>query len=847
MRQFLPVPVILAVIILTSFILTDIYHDIRDQTLDNYHRRQLLLARQASLGISKHVNEYQTDLTFLAQLQSVIKGNKRGLNLLDTYVRNRGDDIINIALMNSSGTLTYIYPEKEFIGSDISYQSHVKRLLETKKPVLSEVFDSVEGYRAVSYHVPLFTSGKFTGSLSVLIPFNRVAERFLGDLKTCPGGYAWMISRGGTVLYHPDKNEVGRNILHGMDKHAGLPDLFQRMIGGEEGKATYVYYAREEDNSREESKHASFTPVPVANTHWSIAVVTPESEILKELTGFRNRFIIIMALSIIGLALLSGLLSRNIWLLREENRLRELASELSRSREQLHLIIENSPAGIGVMDDTGNTRLINRRFTELFGYTISDIPDLEAWSRQAYPDSDYRNIKRQQWYEKTKDLDPGKGYSISESVRIQTRDGNFRIVDIITGRMEDGVIGLFNDRTDEIDAARKKKELEQQLSRARKMESLGLLAGGVAHDLNNILLGIVTYPDMILRQLPDDSPLRRPMETIQQAGSRAAAIVSDLLTLTRGAARRESRLDLGNCIREFSTSPEARELFKQIPEVAFTMDLAERELPLTGSRVHILKSIFNLVSNGYEAIEGEGKVHLETDYRKLTAELEAYERIPPGEYVLLSIHDTGPGIPLETLDRIFEPFYTRKVMGRSGSGLGLSVVWNTMRDHNGFIDIRSDSSGTSFHLYFPMAPLGKPSIEEDNPSEIPEGSNETILVVDDDPVQRDVAVNILNELGYEVKACEKGEEAVEYVKEKSVDLVILDMILEESIDGKETYRRILDVRPGTRAIIVSGYALNEDAKETLEMGASLFLGKPYSVSEIGQAVHKALSMKTHQE
>jgi CheY-like chemotaxis protein len=187
-------------------------------------------------------------------------------------------------------------------------------------------------------------------------------------------------------------------------------------------------------------------------------------------------------------------------------------------------------------------------------------------------------------------------------------------------------------------------------------------------------------------------------------------------------------------------------------------------------------------------------------------------------------------------------------MGRSGSGLGLSVVWNTMRDHNGFIDIKSDNRGTSFHLFFPMATAGKTmTTRDDNLSGIPEGSGERLLVVDDDPVQRDVAVNILAELGYEVIACEKGEEAVEYLREKSVDLLILDMILEEGIDGKETYRRILEVQPGTRAIIVSGYALNEDARETLEMGALSFLSKPYSVSELGQAVHEALSMDIHQE
>ncbi len=209
-------------------------------------------------------------------------------------------------------------------------------------------------------------------------------------------------------------------------------------------------------------------------------------------------------------------------------------------------------------------------------------------------------------------------------------------------------------------------------------------------------------------------------------------------------------------------------------------------------------------------------------------------------YAVLSIADDVPGISPEDMERIFEPFYSNKVMGRSGTGLGLTVVWNTIQDHKGWVDLISNSGGTTFDLYFPLVEAKE---AEREPAAEPVdcmGNGESVLIVDDVEEQRLIARGMLDALGYRTTAAVDGEEAEAYLKEHSADLVVLDMIMEPGINGRETYERILKIHPGQRAVIASGYSETDDVKATLALGASTFINKPYSMEEIGLAVKKAL-------
>ena len=220
--------------------------------------------------------------------------------------------------------------------------------------------------------------------------------------------------------------------------------------------------------------------------------------------------------------------------------------------------------------------------------------------------------------------------------------------------------------------------------------------------------------------------------------------------------------------------------------------------------------------------------------------LRGYDTITRGEYVVLSISDDGSGISADDLEQIFEPFYTKKVMGRSGTGLGLAVVWNVMQDHKGYIDVISDADGTSFELFFPIT---RDTISVEDlalPIEDYKGSGETILVIDDVKSQREISCEMLNTLGYQTQAVSSGEEAVEFLKENRVDILLLDMIMDPGINGRETYERIRMIHPQQKAVIVSGFAETDEVRKAQRLGAGKFLRKPLTLERIGLAVKEEL-------
>ncbi len=269
---------------------------------------------------------------------------------------------------------------------------------------------------------------------------------------------------------------------------------------------------------------------------------------------------------------------------------------------------------------------------------------------------------------------------------------------------------------------------------------------------------------------------------------------------------------------------------------------------ILGSPVHLSKTVMNLLSNAAEAMPSGGKITIATENRYIDTPIRGYDDVEQGDYVTLTISDNGTGISSRDVEKIFEPFYTKKVMGRSGSGLGMAVVWGTVKDHKGYIDVVSHHHrGTVFTLYFPVTrkQIGK----EDIPLSIQDymGNKETILVIDDVEDQREIATSILERLNYTVTSVSTGEEAVRYVKTHEVDLLVLDMIMDPGIDGLETYRRIIAFNPGQKAIIASGFSETDRVREAQRIGAGTYVKKPYTLQKIGLAVKSELEKNITQK
>ncbi len=381
------------------------------------------------------------------------------------------------------------------------------------------------------------------------------------------------------------------------------------------------------------------------------------------------------------------------------------------------------------------------------------------------------------------------------------------------------------------------KKMEEKLSQSQKLESLGMLAGWVAHDLNNMLSGIVSYPELLLLDLPDDSRLRKPLETIRKSGIKATEIVQDLLAMARRGAAISEIVDLGQILRDYLSSPEYGKMMSYHPHVDLQTEIEDDLLNIEGSPVHLFKAMMNMISNAAEAMPNGGTITITLKNEYVSRAVPGFNQIDEGEYTMLSIKDTGLGMSAEDIEHVFEPFYTKKVMGRSGTGLGMSVVWGVVKDHNGQIDIDSTiGTGTQIKIRFPSTRASSREVAAETSMADFNGMGETILLVDDVAEQREIASGILNRLGYNVSAVSSGEQAIAFVKSQSVDLLILDMIMAPGIDGLETYRQCRKIRPDQKAIIASGYSESEKVRHAQSLGVGAYLRKPYTIRQMGETV-----------
>jgi two-component system cell cycle sensor histidine kinase/response regulator CckA len=513
---------------------------------------------------------------------------------------------------------------------------------------------------------------------------------------------------------------------------------------------------------------------------------------------------------------------------------------LRESEEKYRDLVESANSIILRWDVEGNITYLNPYGLNFFGYTWQELMGRNVVG-SIVPETESTTRRDLAVLMKDIQKDPDK-YKNNENENMR-KDGNLVWISWTNRAILDDngnpreILSIGNDITE-------KKKLQARLQRAEKMEAIGTLAGGIAHDLNNILSGIVSYPDLLLMQLPKESSLKKPLQTIQKSGERAAAIVQDLLTLTRRGVTDTEVVNLNTIIEEHQKSPEYEKLKLFHPGVEIEVSLKRGLLNIQGSPIHLAKAIMNLVSNAAESIAERGYISISTDNSYIDNSITDCDDQEEGDYVVLKVSDTGAGIPQEDINRIFEPFYTKKKMGRSGTGLGMSVVWGTVMDHKGNIDVKSTiGEGTSFTLYFPATRKKAYKKEENFLVGDYMGRGEAILVIDDVEEQRQIASSILSELGYSVTTTSSGEQALDYMKDNSADLLVLDMIMDPGMDGLDTYSKIIELHPNQKAIIASGFSETGRVKLAQKLGAGRYLKKPYILETMGLAVRNELDEK----
>ncbi len=381
-------------------------------------------------------------------------------------------------------------------------------------------------------------------------------------------------------------------------------------------------------------------------------------------------------------------------------------------------------------------------------------------------------------------------------------------------------------------------DLRAQLERAARMESIGLLAGGVAHDLNNILGPMVAYPGLILETMAEDHEYFNDVQEMGNSAQRATAIIQDLLAMSRRGHYEFNPVSLSAVIRDFLCSPGFKNPFSNLSNITMQVNLDDDAPLVMGSEHHINKILMNLCSHALDAMPSGGVLNISTAYLADDPSLEVLNANHDQGVVECRIGDTGEGIAPEHLDRLFEPSYATNAPGHGNVGLGLSVAYSVIQDLGGLVDVRSThGEGTEFTVKLPAVFA---AAEEPGADEIIPVGQERVLIVDDDASQLKLASRLLSSLGYQVYCVPHGQAAIDFLHQQQVDLVLLDMVMEDGFDGLDTYR-VIHVRwPRLACIIASGYSESDRVKEAIRLEAFGLLKKPYSKRELAFSVRRAL-------
>ena len=510
--------------------------------------------------------------------------------------------------------------------------------------------------------------------------------------------------------------------------------------------------------------------------------------------------------------------------------LRREVETLRRSEKYFRHLTEYSLDLITILDADGTIRFESRSIETVLGWKEEDYRGRNAFEFVHADDAlRVRNAF-------ILALQNG-GHTPVLSFRFRHKDGTYRVLE---GRgnnlLDDPAVGgiVFNSRD-----VTEQRRLEEQLAQSQKVQALGQLTGGVAHDFNNILTAILGYSDVALARVNPDSVEGAAIQDIRSAGERAAALTKQLLAFSRKQVLEPRVLDLGSVIEGMDRM--LRRLLGERIELASLVDCPLHTVKADVNQVE--QVILNLAVNARDAMPDGGTLTIEVKNAALDASYAAQRsEVTPGEYVMLAVSDSGCGMPPHVRARIFEPFFTTKEPGR-GTGLGLATCHGIVKQSGGHIAVYSELGvGTTFQVFFPrcdeeLLPLPVKCA----PPPVPKG-HETVLLVEDEPMLRELGQAVLEELGYDVLVAANGLDALRLLEEapsKRIDLLLTDLVMPK-MGGRELADKLRPLQPHTKVIFCSGYT--EDAilhSGNLGPGVS-FLQKPYNVSLVAQKIRAAL-------
>jgi PAS domain S-box-containing protein len=818
-------------------------------TVDDVAAKNLILARSVSGEIEGFLRE---PLSVLQNVRRILQAGRelKGEEIeqiLDSHIGHT-ELFESIYVLDRSGVVTAVgLPEgvsrhrKDYLGLDLSHRDYFLQARETGRPAWSDTFLSLfTGKMAVAIGL-VIDERVLVGSFNLDI-FSRFTRRIGSEDKVT----TTITDRRGDIIVHPDPLIAARKVSirslapvrAALDGSVGT---HRYRFGGEDligstaliaGPGWVALVSQTSAKAYEPVwRTAIFFALGVLAAVFlaALAAMAMARRFSRPLSEFSSRAKVVASGNYDfsftePRSLEVAELARSFRTMADAVRERE--NSLRESEEKYRLLVENANDAVFVVQD-GTVPFANRKTVEMTGLAADNLA-AGSFARFVHAEDRDMVVAR---------------YNACLEGKERTWPDSFRVVDPSgkeTWVLLSDILIEWEGRPATLNFIRdinEQKSLEQQALQAQKLESIGTLAGGIAHDFNNLLQAIQGYAELSLLAADDEGPLRDDLQEIVQAAQRGGDLTRQLLLFSRKVESRMRPVELNEQVTRT-----VKILERLLPKMIHVEQrLRSRVEKVNADPAQIEQVLMNLAINARDAMPEGGDLIFETGALSLPEPDSNHPGVDPGEYVLLTVSDTGAGLDEETLKHIFEPFFTTKEAGH-GTGLGLAMVYGIVRNHGGFIKCSSSPGrGASFRIYLPAIET-EDSVVPGRAIEVPKGGTESILLVDDEPPVRELGAKILAAFGYSVTTASNGEEALEIYRQEGekIDMVVLDMIM-PGIGGLKCLKELMKINGKVKVLISSGFSSGGTTREVVGAGARGLIRKPYTVNQLLRVVRATLT------